>query len=90
VPTARLTQQEIWNKESRQTGQGEGWHDSISLERQTRCTHANMHAPTAEGNFCDEHGNAIKPATVGDNHRHMGYADKSDRMSNSYSISFWT
>jgi hypothetical protein len=32
---------------------------------------------------------SIKPATVGDYNRHMGYAHKSDRMSNSYSISCW-
>jgi hypothetical protein len=49
-----------------------------------------MHDPPAEGNFCDEHGNAIKPTTVGDYNRHMGYAEKSDRMSNSYSISCQT
>jgi hypothetical protein len=46
-----------------------------------------MHAPPAEGNFCDEHGKAIKPAIVGDYNRHMGHVDKLDRMANSYSIS---
>ncbi|PNF30391.1 hypothetical protein B7P43_G13252, partial [Cryptotermes secundus] len=46
----------------------------------------NMHCPPAEGSFCDEHGNAIKPATVAD-YKHMGYVDKADRMANSYSIS---
>jgi hypothetical protein len=50
----------------------------------------NMHTPPAEGNFCDKHENAIKPVTVGHYNRHMGYADKSDRMSNSYSISCQT
>jgi hypothetical protein len=47
----------------------------------------NMHCPPAEGNFCDEHGNAIKPAIVADYNAHMGYVDKADRMANSYSIS---
>ncbi|PNF17185.1 hypothetical protein B7P43_G06584 [Cryptotermes secundus] len=47
----------------------------------------NMHAPPAEGNFCDEHRNAIKPAIVADYNMHMGYVDKADRMTNSYSIS---
>jgi hypothetical protein len=47
----------------------------------------NMHRSKAEGNFCDEHGNALKPAIVQNYNRHMGYVDKSDRMTNSYSIS---
>jgi hypothetical protein len=42
-----------------------------------------MHCPPAEGSFCDEHGNAIKPAIVADYNMHMGYVDKAD----SYSIS---
>jgi hypothetical protein len=47
----------------------------------------NIHDPPAEGNFCDESGNALKPAIVADYNRHMGYVDKGDRMANSYSIS---
>jgi hypothetical protein len=47
----------------------------------------NMHQPPTEGNFCDEHGNALKPAIVESYNTHMGYVDKSDRMANSYSIS---
>ncbi|PNF42548.1 hypothetical protein B7P43_G06920 [Cryptotermes secundus] len=47
----------------------------------------NMHCPPAEGSFCDEHGNAIKPAIVVDYNMHMGYVDKEDRMANGYSIS---
>jgi hypothetical protein len=39
------------------------------------------HLP-AEGNFCDEHGNTLKPATVQDYNRHMGYMDKTDCMIN--------
>ncbi|PNF27168.1 hypothetical protein B7P43_G07847 [Cryptotermes secundus] len=46
----------------------------------------NMHCPPAEGSFCDEHGNAMKPAIL-DYSMHMGYVDKADRMANSYSIS---
>jgi hypothetical protein len=38
----------------------------------------NMPHPPAEGNFCDEHGNALKPATVQDYNRHTGYVDSSD------------
>jgi hypothetical protein len=50
----------------------------------------NIHASPAEGIFCDEHGNAIKPATAANYNRHMGYVDEADRMTNSYSISYWT
>ena len=46
----------------------------------------NMHSPPAEGSFCDEHGNAIKPAVIVDYNKHMGYVDKADRMANSYGI----
>jgi hypothetical protein len=45
-----------------------------------------MHHPPANGNFCDEHGNAIKPEIIQDYNRHMGYVDLGDRMTNSYSI----
>ena len=47
----------------------------------------NIHDPPREGNYCDEHGNAIKPAIVADYNRHMGYADNTDRMANSYKTS---
>jgi hypothetical protein len=50
----------------------------------------NMHSQPAEGNFCDEHGNALEVPTVQDCSRHMGYANKSDCMTNSYSASKWT
>jgi hypothetical protein len=46
--------------------------------------------PTTEGNFCDEHGNALKPQVALDCNQHMGYVDKGDRMANSYSIQWWT
>ena len=47
----------------------------------------NIHNPPREGNYCDEHGNAIKPAIVVDYNRHMGYVDNTDRMANSYTAS---
>jgi hypothetical protein len=47
----------------------------------------NIHNPPVEGNFCDEHGNTIKPYIVEQYNRHMGYVDKGGRMANSYSIS---
>ena len=50
----------------------------------------NVRSPPLEGNFCDEHGKAMKLAIIQDYNRHMGYADESDRMTDSYSISRWT
>jgi len=47
----------------------------------------NFHSPPLEGNFCDEHGKAMKPAVIQDCNRHMGYVNKSVCMTNSYSIS---
>jgi hypothetical protein len=58
------------------------WKDKRNVKMLT-----NMHRPPVEGNFCNEYGNAMKPATVQDYNRHMGYVDKSDHMTNSYSIS---
>ena len=46
----------------------------------------NIHDPPAEGNFCDNNGNTIKPQIVADYNRHIGYVDKGDRMANTYSI----
>jgi hypothetical protein len=40
----------------------------------------NMHHPPVEGNFCDEHGNTLKPAIVQDCNGLMGYVDMSDHM----------
>jgi hypothetical protein len=55
-------------------------HDVYSLP--------NMHNPPAtEGNFCDEHRNALKPQIA---HDYMGYVDKGDRMIKSYSIQWHT
>jgi hypothetical protein len=51
---------------------------------------ANMHSAPAEGHFCDEHGNAIKPAIAVNYNKNMGYVVKVDRMTNTYSISHRT
>jgi hypothetical protein len=47
---------------------------------------SNIHHPPANGNFRDEHENATKFYIVKEYNTHMGYVDKSDRMSNTYSI----
>jgi len=47
----------------------------------------NIHDPPREGNYCDEHGNVIKPAIVADYNRHMGHVDNTGRMANSYTAS---
>jgi hypothetical protein len=44
-----------------------------------------MHHPPAEGNLYDGHGNTLRPATVQDYNMHT-VVDKSDIMTNSYSI----
>jgi len=51
------------------------------------CLLPNIHDPPREGNYHDEHGNAIKPAIVADYNRHMGHVDNADRMANSYTAS---
>ena len=48
-----------------------------------------MHSPPLKGNFCDEYGKAARPAIIQDYNRHMGYVDKSDHITNSYSSSRW-
>ena len=54
------------------------------------CLLTNIHNPPREGNYRDEHGNAIKPAIVADYNRHMGHVDNADKMANSYTASRWT
>jgi len=51
------------------------------------CLLTDIHDPPREGNYRDEHANAIKPATVADYNRHMGHIDNSDRLANSYMVS---
>ena len=57
------------------------------VEGQERCVHVDIHNPPSEGNFWDEHGNAIKLAVVADYNCHVGYVNKADRMANSYTAS---
>jgi len=58
------------------------WRDKRDV-----CLLTNIHTPPTEGNYRDEHGNAIKPAIVANYNRHMGHVDKADRMANSYTAS---
>jgi len=51
------------------------------------CLLTNIHDPPREGNYHNEHGNAIKPAIVADYNCHMGHVDNADRMANSYTAS---
>jgi len=51
------------------------------------CLLTNIHDPPTEGNYRDEHGNAIKPAIVADYNCHMGHVDNLDRLANSYTAS---
>jgi hypothetical protein len=53
------------------------WKDKRDMNLLT-----NMHHPPAEGNFSNEHGNALKPAIMQDYNRHTGYVDKRDFMTN--------
>ena len=45
-----------------------------------------MHSPPLEGNYCDEHGKAVKPATVQDCNRHIRCSDKSARMTKTLAL----
>ena len=56
-------------------------------DKQDMCLLTNIHNPPKEGNYCDEHRNAIKPAILADYNRHTGHVDNSDRLANSYTAS---
>jgi len=56
-------------------------------DKRDMCLLTNIHDPPREGNYRDEHGNAIKPAIVADYNRHMGHVDNADRVANSYTAS---
>jgi hypothetical protein len=43
-----------------------------------------MHDPATNSNFCDEHGNAIKPKIIQDYNHHLGSMDREDRMVENY------
>jgi hypothetical protein len=47
----------------------------------------NMDPPPAEEHFCDDRNCPVKANIMEQHNRHMGYVDKSDRMTNSYSMS---
>jgi len=53
-------------------------------EKRGVCLLTNIRDPPTEGNYCDEHRNAIKPAIEGDYNCHMGHVDNADMMANSY------
>ena len=58
------------------------WRDNRDV-----CMLTNIHDPPSKGNFWDEYRNAVKPAIVVDNNRHMGYVNKANRMANSSTAS---
>jgi hypothetical protein len=76
----RLTQGDILSR-TRDDLTAMVWRDKRDVHLPT-----NMHHPPANGNLCDQHGNAIKPEIIQDYNRHMGYVDLGDTMTNSYSI----
>lgn len=51
------------------------WRNKRDIHTQTK-----MHQPTRNGNYCDEHGNAINPEIIWDQNRYKDYADSGDRM----------
>jgi len=59
-------------------------------DKRDACLLTNIHDPPREGNYCNEHGIAIKPAIVACYNRHMAYVDNVDRMANSYTASHRT
>jgi len=61
------------------------WRDKSDVHILT-----DIHNTPAEGNFCDDNGKAIKLQIVADYNCHMGYVDKGDKMTNSYSINHCT
>ena len=59
-------------------------------DKRDMCLLTNIHDSPREGNYRDEHRNAIKLAIVADYNRHMGHVDNADRMTNSYTASHRT
>ena len=58
------------------------WKDERNM-----CLLTNINNPPRGGNYCNEHGNAIKPAIVADYNHHMGHVDNADKMANGYTVS---
>ena len=82
--TLRLKRGDIWVR-TRGDLIAVVWKDKTAM-----CLLTNIHDPPREGNYCDEHRNAIKLAIVADYNRHMEHVDNSDRITNSYTASCWT
>jgi len=61
--------------------------DVVWKDKREMCLLTNIHDPSREGNYRDEHGNAIMPAIVADYNRHVRHIDNSDRLTNSYTAS---
>ena len=61
------------------------WRDKRDIRVLT-----NIHDSPVKGNFCNNNGKAIKPQIVVDYNHHMGYVDKGDRMTETYSINHRT
>jgi len=61
------------------------WRDKRDM-----CLLINIHDPPREGNYHDEHRNAIKLVIVADYNHHMEHVDNADRMANSYTASHRT
>ena len=59
-------------------------------DRREVCMLTNIDPPPAWGNFCDDSNRPMKPHIVDRYNRHMGYFDSSDRMADSYSMSWRT
>jgi len=68
-------------------GEDQEQFDWISLEGQMRSLHGNMDPPREKGNFRDDSHCTVKPHIMEWYDQHMDYADNSDRMANSYSMS---
>jgi len=57
------------------------------MEKRDVCMLNNIHDMPQEENLCNKQGNAITLEIVKDYNHHMGYVEKDDRITNTYSIS---
>ena len=62
----------------------------VSKDRREVYMLTKMDPPPAERNLCDDSNRPMKPHIVEKYNRHMGHVHNSDRMANSYSISWRT
>ena len=58
------------------------WRDKRDV-----CLLTNIHDPSREGSYRNEHGNARKPTIVADYNRQIGHVDNADRMAKSHTVS---